>query len=193
LPWEKKFDSDQALEKAMQAFWARGYEATSMEDLVQSMGINRGSLYATFGDKRRLFLQALERYDREHREAWCRTLRQDPSPRRAILRAFEETIQGALASASQWGCFLVNTALELSPHDPQVATIVSAGLSGMEDFFREMVERGQAQGEIAAGKNARETAQGLLSLLVALRVFSRSRPEKALLQGLARQAEALLD
>jgi TetR/AcrR family transcriptional repressor of nem operon len=192
LPWEKKFDSDQALASAMEAFWARGYEATSMEDLVQSMGINRGSLYASFGDKRRLFLQSLERYDREYREARCRNLRQDPSPRRAILRAFEEPIDAALKGKSRQGCFLVNTALELSPHDPDVATIVSRGLTGMEDFFREMVERGQTLGKIPGNKDAGETAQGLLSLLVALRVFSRSRPEKALLQGLARQAEALL-
>ena len=63
MPWEKQFDSDAVLDKAMQAFWARGYEATSMQDLVDCMGINRGSLYATFGDKHSLFIQALRRYD----------------------------------------------------------------------------------------------------------------------------------
>lgn len=70
MPWEKQFDVDDALTKAMHAFWARGYEATSIRDLVDRMGINRGSIYATFGDKRSLFIQALRHYDTRHREAW---------------------------------------------------------------------------------------------------------------------------
>ena len=70
MPWQKSFDSDAALQKAMEAFWARGYEATSMQDLVDCMGLGRGSLYATFGGKRSLFVQALRRYDERHRRDW---------------------------------------------------------------------------------------------------------------------------
>ena len=67
MPWEKSFDTEEALGKAMAAFWARGYEATSMQDLVDCMGIGRGSIYAAFGDKRRLFMRALALYDDRHR------------------------------------------------------------------------------------------------------------------------------
>ena len=74
MPWEKQFDSDKALTDAMNIFWSRGYESTSMQDLVDSMGINRGSLYATFGSKRSLFLQALRHYDDIHRKAWVKEL-----------------------------------------------------------------------------------------------------------------------
>lgn len=192
MPWEKQFDTDEALRKAMTTFWARGYEATSIQNLVDCMGINRGSLYATFGDKRGLFIQALRRYDAIHRQAWVTALARSGSPRKAIEAAFEGAIAAVLESGSRDGCFLVNTALELSPHDEEVAEIVGHGLVEMEAFFREMIEKGQASGEIPPHVAAADTARALLGLFVGLRVLSRSRPEKSLLRSIASQAEALL-
>ncbi len=193
MPWQKQFDVDDALSKAMDAFWARGYEATSMHDLVACMGINRGSLYATFGDKRALFIQALRRYDAVYRQAWVDALGAAPSAKRAIRDAFEAVIASVLKDGARDGCLLVNTALELSPHDPEIAGIVRDGLAEMEGFFRRMVKRGQAAGEIPAGLDAVATARALLGLFIGLRVLSRSRPERALLRAIARQAEALLE
>ncbi len=192
MPWEKQFNTSEALTKAMQAFWARGYEATSMQDLVDCMGINRGSLYATFGDKRSLFIQALRHYDTVHRQAWVRALERAGSPRAAIQGAFEGAIAAVLEEGSRDGCLLVNTALELSPHDREIAEIVGRGLAEMEGFFRTMIEEGQAAGEIPAGVDPIDTARSLLSLFIGLRVLSRSRPEAALLRSVAKQAEALL-
>ena len=63
MPWERQFDANEVLDKAMQAFWSRGYEATSMQALVETTGVNRASLYATYGDKHALFLAALRMYD----------------------------------------------------------------------------------------------------------------------------------
>lgn len=192
MPLEKQFNVDDALNKAMATFWAHGYEATSVQDLLDRMGINRGSLYATFGDKRSLFLQALRRYDAVHREAWTGTLAKSETPRDAILAAFEGVISATLDAGSRDGCLLVNTALELSPHDEEVAGIVRRGLTGMETFFRDMIELGQRRGEIAAGLDPVEAARRLLGLLVGLRVLSRSRPEEPLLRSVAAQAEAIL-
>jgi TetR/AcrR family transcriptional repressor of nem operon len=192
LPWEKQFDPDSALLKAMQTFWARGYDATSIQDLVDGMGVNRGSLYATFGDKRSLFIQALKRYDAVHREAWITALAERAPPRQAILGAFEGAIAAVLDGGSRDGCLLVNTALELSPHDPEVAAIVAEALAGMERFFRAMIEAGQAAGDIPARIAPGETASALLSLFIGLRVLSRSRPEAPLLRAIADQAAAML-
>ena len=192
MPWEKQFDIDSALAKAMQIFWSRGYEATSVQDLVDGMGINRGSLYATFGDKRSLFLQALRRYDTIHREAWVTSLSSTNSPRSAILNAFEDAVSAVLTNKSRDGCLLVNTALELSPHDKEISGIVAHGLAEMEAFFRRMIENGQSAGEIPPHVAAEETARTLLGLFVSLRVFSRSRPEEELLRSIVTQAGSLL-
>ena len=148
MPWEKQFDHDAALAKAMGAFWARGYEATSVQDLVDCMGINRGSLYATFGDKRSLFVEALRRYDAVYRKEWISQLVKSMGPRAAIDAAFDAAISAVLDAGSNDGCLLVNTALELSPHDEEISAIVDHGLAEMEAFFRDMIEQGQAAGEI---------------------------------------------
>lgn len=191
MPWEKQFDVDVALTRAMTTFWAHGYEATSIQDLVATMGINRGSLYATFGDKRRLFLEALRKYDHEHRDRGLSALAANNAPRAAILAAFEGAIEAAMGG-NRDGCFLVNTALELSPHDPEIAAVVAEGLRETEGFFHIMIEEGQALGEIPTDLAADQTARALLGLFVGLRVLSRSRPEAPLLRSLADQASALL-
>ena len=192
MPLEKQFNTDEALGAAMSAFWARGYEATSIQDLVDCMGINRGSLYATFGDKRSLFIQALRRYDAVHRKAWIAALVEAKSPRAAIAGAFEGAISAVLDAGLRDGCLLVNTALELSPHDREISEIVSRGLSEMEGFFREMIETGQEAGEIPPTVAPVDTARSLLGLFIGLRVLARSRPDEALLRSVANQAEALL-
>jgi TetR/AcrR family transcriptional repressor of nem operon len=191
MPWEKTFDTEDALGKAMAAFWARGYEATSMQDLVDCMGVGRGSIYAAFGDKRRLFMRALALYDERHRRGWTERLSGLASPRRAILSAFDEVVAATL-DGSRDGCLLINTGLEMSPHDAEVAAAVSMALGEMEAFFRVMVRRGQVAGEIAMDIDTDEAARGLLALLAGLRVLSRARPDEALLRAVSRQAEALL-
>lgn len=110
-----------------------------MQDLVSCMGINRGSLYATFGDKRGLFIQALRRYDETHRAATVATLRKLESPRQAIMEVFAGAIVAAIDHGSRDSCLLINTALELSPHDEEISEFASACLTDMENFFRDMI------------------------------------------------------
>jgi len=192
MPWEKNFDTNDALTKAMHAFWSRGYEATSISDLVECMGINRGSLYATFGDKRSLFIQSLRQYSAVHLYDWIATLSQAHGSRRAIISAFDRAVASVVEGGSRDGCFLINTALELSPHDEQISEIVGNCLIEMETFFRDRIKLGQAEGDIPDHVAPVDTARSLLSLFVAIRVFSRSRPEEALLRSVTNQAEALL-
>ena len=192
MPWEKTFDTDKALTRAMEAFWACGYEATSVQDLVDCMGIGRGSLYATFGDKRSLFLQALRLYDRRHRADWTERLADLPSGKSAIMAAFDGVVISAVDGGCRNGCLLMNTALELSPHDEEIGEIVSLCLVHMERFFREQLKRGQAANEIPATLSADETAKVLLALLVSLRVLTRARPEPDLLKAIAAKAEAMI-
>lgn len=189
----KEFNIDDALMKAIELFWRRGYEATSLHDLVDYMGISRASLYATFGSKHDLFLKALRRYDQKFREEMVADMLQSAaSPRQAIIKTFEAAITAVLEGGSRDGCLLINTALELSPHDSESEEIVKRAFVAMEGFFRLMIEQGQAEGEIPETISPTDTARGLLGLFIGLRVLARSRPEPSLLRSIASQAEAML-
>lgn len=192
MPWEKQFNTDEALGKAMEAFWAHGYEATSMQDLVNCMGINRGSIYSTFGDKRSLFIQALRRYDTIHRYDWAETLGRSHSPTQAIVGIFEEAIDVALDRGGRSGCLLVNTALELSPHDAEISAIVENAFAQMEAFFCRKLKEGQNDGDVPTHVDPVETARALLSLFIGMRVLACGRPREAVLRSIAHQAEAMI-
>lgn len=194
MPWEKKYNEREVLDRAMQAFWAHGYAATSMQDLVDATGVNRGSIYAGFTDKRTLFLKSLKHYDRLHREAFLYRLAATHTPRDAILAAFRAAAapkpgpDGPLPG----GCLLVNTALELSPHDDDVRALVDRSLAEVEAFFREMIEAGQDAGDICPETDAAATAQALLGLFLGLRVRMRANPGAAGAEAIIDQARAML-
>ncbi|MCY4614053.1 MAG: TetR/AcrR family transcriptional regulator [Nitrospira sp.] len=193
MPRKKEFDVDLVLDKAMNAFWNRGYEATSLNDLLDCMQIQRASLYNAFGDKHTLFLDTLRRYDVVYRQTEVAKRVKMDSPRQAILGLFQDAVTAAGKHRMRKGCFLINTALELSPHDPEVAEVVRTAFTHMEHkFFRKMINKGRASGEIAKSVVPDLTARALLSLFIGLIVLSRSRPEKLLLESIAKQAEILL-
>ena len=193
MPRKKEFDVDTVLQKAMEAFWARGYEATSLNDLLDCMQIQRASLYNAFGDKHTLFLDTLRRYDIVYRRAEVAKRVKLASPRQAILGLFQDAVTVVVDQGARNGCFLINTALELSPHDREVAEVVRKAFTHMEQqFFRKMIEKGRAIGEIAKSVVPAQTARALLGLIIGLVVLSRSRPERLLLQSIAQQAEVLL-
>ncbi len=188
MPWEKQFDKDETLVRAMRAFWAHGYEATSMQDLVDCTGVNRGSLYATYGDKRALFLSALRMYDEKMRRKLLGDLEAAHAPRAAIRQLFLAFTANVSERGGNRGCFLTNTALELAPHDREVGRIVAHAQKEIEAFFVRMIEKGKAAGEVPATLKPIETARGLLATIVGLVVLTRSRPEKLLLQTIVDDA-----
>ena len=173
MPWEKTFDIDEATDKAIEVFWKKGYEATSMSDLTQAMQINKGSLYNAFGSKKALFDRALARYDQNNRAAKLEKLRKSPDAVAAITGLFDSLIEDARQDPRNLGCFVVNTAQDLPNQPPEVAEVVKGSLDDIERFFAEMIERGKKAGQIPATINPEETAQALLSMLVGLRLLSR--------------------
>ncbi|MDZ4307219.1 TetR/AcrR family transcriptional regulator [Allopontixanthobacter sp.] len=184
MPWEKRFDIDQTLNRAMEAFWARGFEATSMQDLVDVTGVNRASLYATYGDKRDLFLAALRRYDSEVRRRLLDELGARETPPRAVAAVFDKFIRQVTQPDGNWGCFLINSALELAPHDPEIAAMVNSAQDDIEAFFLAMIRKGQQSGDFPEQLDATYLArQGLVTVL-GLVVMIRSRPEEAYLHAI---------
>lgn len=189
----KEFDEAAALDAAIECFWSRGYEATSVRDLADAMGIAGPSLYNTFGDKRTLYRQALARYVERGFCDRIRRFESQLSPRAAIGAFFDEVIELSLADRQRKGCMIVNAALELAPHDAEFQAALSGVQRDMEAFFHRCVKAGQDAGTIDAALPAADLARMLLGLLMGLRVLARSRPEPELLRGLVRPALALLD
>ncbi len=188
----KQHDTDSFVDGAMRAFWARGYEATSINDLVQATGINRGSIYASFDGKRDIFLAALERYDERYRARFLAALERDYAPKDAILAAFRAAAEQVADPDSPAGCLVVNSAVELSPHDPEIAAAVTASLGELHHFFRSRIEAAQSAGAMSKDLGADATATMLYALFLGLRVMSRSKAPDERKAQIVDQVAALL-
>jgi TetR/AcrR family transcriptional repressor of nem operon len=177
----------------MDCFWRRGYEATSMRELTASMGISGPSLYNAFGDKRAVFTAALERYCDQSPRARIKRLEVKWPPKDAIRQFIEEIIQRSLSDPERRGCLLINSALEVAPHHRELAAVIGGRLAEIEAFFRRSIKAAQKQGSVRADLVAKDVARLLLGVVLGIRVLARARPERALLEGVARPALALLE
>lgn len=189
----REFDEDAALAAATRCFWSRGYEATSVRDLARHMGITGASLYNAFGDKRALFRRVLDHYVAG--TLGDRIARFEPGlpPRAAIGAFFDEVVRLSVNDPDRKGCLLINSALEVAPHDREFAQVISGVLGQLEGFFQRCVAAGQRDGSITDAQPADDLARLLLATLMSLRIMARTRPEPAMLEGLVRPALALLD
>src|SRR3546814_9370 len=183
MAWEKRFDVDEVLTLAMQTFWSHGFEATSMQNLVDATGVNRASLYATYGDKRELFLASLRKYDGEVRRRMLADLAVADTAAQAIAGLFDKFIAQAREPQGNWGCFMVNSALELAAHDGAIAELVNAAQDEIEAFFLAMIRKGQQSGEFNPQIDAGQAAHHALAAMLGLLVMIRSRPEEDYLGG----------
>jgi TetR/AcrR family transcriptional repressor of nem operon len=189
----REFDEAAVLEAAIQCFWAGGYEATSVRDLAQSMGITGASLYNAFGDKRALYQRALDHYVERRSQNRLERLETQLPPRVAIGAFFAEIIEHSLDDPLHKGCLVVNAALEIAPHDAACQCVVAEVFTQLEAFFRRCVTAGQRAGSITRSQPADDLARLLLGIHLGIRVLARARPERDLLEGLVRPAFALLD
>ena len=193
MPRPREFNETAALEAALNCFWLRGYEATSVRDLAASMGLSAPSLYNAFGDKQALFARALERYlDCTTRDRLRRYETALP-PKEAIVQFFAEIIDHSINDRKRKGCFLVNSALEVAPHQSELGAVIVEQFAAIEAFFKRCILAAQADRTVPRNVNANDAARLLLGVLLGIRVLARSTPNRSLLEGVARPALALLD
>lgn len=192
MPWEKQFDRQEVLERAMRAFWSQGYEATSMTALLDQMGIQKGSFYATFGSKHQVLLEALEVYLRD-RIAEFTALKQASSPRQALERHLAEVADEACGREGSLGCFLMNTALELAPRDAAIRSLAQRALASHKRIYQELLAAAQDQGEVSADLDPKGTAGGLLALVLGMRALGRASVPQAVIAAARDQALRLID
>lgn len=193
MPRPKTFNPDDALDKAMQVFWHKGYEATSMEDLLKAMDLNRGSLYDTFGDKRQLFLNVMDRY--------CTTfvgpklsLLDQPGPALPTLHRFiNGLIDGGLADPQRRGCFISNTVMELSPHEEEIAGTLRQALKMAEDAFFKVLARAKEQGELKDEQDPRALARFLTTMMQGIVVMIKAGTPAEVVKQTAETGLSILD
>jgi len=172
----KEFDPELVMQEAMEAFWEHGYNATSVRDLLAEMKLNRGSLYGTFGDKKQLFLAALDRYAKQGFDALQEILDR-PGPAKANLVEWIRTAnQTCIGEAGQRGCLAAKAAMELAPSDPDVAQWMRNLHERVEHALAAVVRRGQGEGEINPSLDPIATARFLMVSMSGLRSFGVISP-----------------
>lgn len=192
MPRKKTFTIEFALDKATELFWNRGYQRTSMREIAAHLGLSRSSIYATFGDKRRLFVETLRRYGSTCRIPGLSELRAGGSARRGLMKIFELAISGARDSPGRRDCLLINTAMELMEADPEITEMMKRAFLDMETSFRDAIDRGKSVGEISAGLDTVQAGRSLLTLYLGLSVLGRSGAGKPVLRAVMDQVEYLL-
>lgn len=189
----REFDERDALDAAVECFRQHGLKASSMRDLSEATGVNQPSLYNAFGDKRSLFTAALRHYAATALRERLTRLEQDHAPKEAIRTFFRELVSRALSDADMRGCMIVNAAIEVAPHDPELRAVIASYLGEIEQFFLRALERAAEAGELSPDLVPKDMARLFLGLLLGVRVAARAKPNRALLEGMMRPALALLD
>lgn len=183
MPRRKAFDPQEVLARAMRLFWRQGYHATSMEELVEHMGINRYSLYTTFGSKHTLFLAALQHYRDTVIALLVRDLEEPDTSLEALRHFFAQRVDTAVTSRERWGCLACNTAMELIPHDPVVAAAIRTCFDRLTQAFRHVLERAQARGELGRHLDATCYAQYLTGVFLGFLVYAKSLGDRQALEN----------
>jgi TetR/AcrR family transcriptional repressor of nem operon len=189
----REFDEERALGAAVDCFWQHGYGSTSVRDLADAMGIGGPSLYNAFGDKRALFKTSLERYANRSMRARIARLEASHQPCDAIRAFVAEIIDRSVKDPDRRGCLLVNTALDVAPHDARIGRVVAGYLDEIRAFFRRNLVAARAAGQVPTTLDPDEAASHLLGVVLGIRVLARTRARRRQLEAVARPALALLD
>jgi len=188
----REFDEDQVLDAAMQLFWEKGYEATSLSDLTSRMGIQRPSIYSAFGDKKELFEAALRRYTMSRASDIRNRLQSHSSVKESFSILFADVVNEEYAGDLSKGCFCINTMVELAPHDERFEILTREHQMYLAVIFQETIERGIQSGELEVNTDAKSLAQALIVALIGLTVMMKSRPQRSFVDNVIAATLTLL-
>jgi TetR/AcrR family transcriptional repressor of nem operon len=189
----KDFDENVVLTKAIQIFWHKGYNATSMQDLVDALGISRSSLYDTYIDKHTLFLKALESYQRAGNAKINEIVDQSISSKETVIKLMELATNELTGDKQQKGCFMVNAEVEVAPHDQEVSKLVCQNEQQMETAFYQVIKKGQESGEIKNNQDAMVLAKFIFNAVKGMQVTAKSSPDATSFGNIIKLTVAVLD
>lgn len=174
----RAFDKDQALDAAVQVFWRKGYEGTSLSELTEAMGINRPSLYAAFGDKEQLFRQVLDRYA-EGPTHFMREALNEPTARKAIERVLRGTAEMVVSPGGPRGCLMVQSALTCGDAHSSVQQELTSRRAANEAAIRRRLKRAKAEGDLPADANPADLARFVATVLHGIAVQAAGGASRA--------------
>jgi len=183
----REFDTEQALDAAMHLFWRQGYEATSMQDLLDSMHLSKSSLYQTFGSKHDLFQQCIARYRQMMVGGLQQALDNASSGKQFIEGFFTALVEDTSNANTRIGCLIMNTATELAPHDEVIGKLIKQGTDRFAAVFQQAIERAQREGDIAKDKDPRTLGYFLVSNLSGLNSMAKAGASHNVLRGIAKE------
>lgn len=189
----REFDHAYVLDKAVEVFWSKGYEATSVQDLVDATGLHRGSLYGAFGSKQQLFIHVLDRYADVVVKKLLNILQANASAKTAIRQFFAAVVEHVINGGSLRGCLVTNSAVERALCDSDTAAKVGISLDRIEAGFYQALLQAQAAEELSAGKNLRAVARYLTSSLQGLLVIGKVKSERQALEDVVAVTLLVLD
>jgi len=189
---DKQFDPKQALEKAMQLFWAKGYAATGMAELQQQMGIGRKSLYDTFGNKRELFIKALQLYSNSEVSQTFRELNKEGSPLENVRRLMR-MLQERHSIPESKGCLLGVSMAQIRTDDAEMAEILRRHIEGVEAAYYKVFKRAQDVGELDENTNIRDLARLYMGIHQGLALIGRVQDAPAVQRSIVNAALAMLE
>lgn len=188
----REFNEEKVLDAAMQLFWEKGYEATSLSDLTSRMGIQRPSIYSAFGGKEELFEAALRKYTMSRASLIRTNLQSNPSVKEAFRTFFEGVVDEEYTRSPKKGCFCINTMVELAPHDEKFEILTREHQMYLSVIFEETIQRGIQSGELEADTNAKALSQALIVSLIGLTVIMKSRPKRSFVDNTIKVTLTLL-
>lgn len=193
MPRVKLFKEEEVLQRAMELFWKQGFHATSIQDLVSHLGINRASLYDTFGSKEELFERALQLYRTTNKKGIVDFLNQQPSVKAGLLALFEQSIQASIKDPDAKGCFVVNTTTELLPASEDIRELAARNKADFEQIFYDHLQKGVASGEISKDKDLKTIAAMLFTLHNGIKVIAKIKPHQQELLAIVETGLSVLD
>ena len=189
----KSFNQSEVLDKALNLFWEQGYNATSVQDLVDHLGINRASIYDTWGDKRGLYLETLKAYRKKGAANFLERLRSNQSSKAIIRNFLKDVTAEAIEDTCNKGCFLSYSASELANSDQNVFELFSDNNANMEAVLTELVKEGQNNGSITNTDAPEALARFILNTAMGLRIMSKGRKSEKSLEEVVNIALSVLD
>ena len=189
----KEFERDEALQKAMEVFWSRGYGGASIQDLVEHMGINRQSLYDTFGDKHALYLQALDRYGAVEARRMFDLLERPGPVKKSLRQLFEGVVEGSLGEGERRGCFMGNAMSELAGRCKETAARTCGNMAAAEESLYRALLRGKKEGELKAVHEPRAVARFLYCNLQGLVLMGKATKDRKTLEDVVKVTLSVLE